>query len=223
MSGYRNTILANDAFYHVFNRTVAGEPAFIQAKDVRRALDLLNFYRYEQDLRFSFFDRLTDELKGIYLEKLSHQSPLVDICAYSLMPNHFHLLIKQRGDEGVRLFLSNFQNSFAKYFNVKNKRFGTLFQRPFKAKYIQTDGELLHLSRYIHLNPITSYMMEFQQLKVSNLTSFSSYLKINKGESFVNTEFLIKIAGSSDKYEKFVANQVDFQRRLAKIKHMILE
>ena len=223
MSGNRNVILANDEFYHVFNRTVASDPAFIQAKDVRRVLDLLNFYRYEQNLRFSFFDRLTNELKEIYLEKLSHQKPLIDIYAYSLMPNHFHLLLKQISEEGIRIFLSNFQNSFARYFNVKNKRFGSLFQRPFKAKHIQTDEELLHLSRYIHLNPVTSYLMEFEKLKESNLTSFSKYLKTNNVNSFINTEFLIKIAGSRYKYEKFVTNQVDFQRKLAKIKHLTFE
>lgn len=158
MSGRRNIVFAEGEYYHVFNRSTASEQVFTRKKDIKRALDLISFYRYKQSLRFSFYDRLKDEEKKMYLQKLSGVTPIVEIYAYSLMPNHYHLLLKQESEMGIQKFLSNFQNSFAKYFNIKNKRFGTLFQRPFKAKHIETEEELLHLSRYIHLNPVTSYI-----------------------------------------------------------------
>ncbi len=221
MSGKRNVVFSNEEFYHVFNRTTANEQVFVRKKETRKALDLLSFYKFEQTLRFSFFNRLQDEEKTIYWARLGEKNPIVDIYAYALMPNHFHLLLKQRKEKGIQSLLSNFQNSFAKYFNIKNKRFGALFQRPFKAKHISTDDELLHISRYIHLNPVTSHIMNYEDLKKSNLTSFPFYLI--KKKSFVDTDFIIKIIGSYNKYEKFVANQIDYQRKLNKIKHLLLE
>ncbi len=221
MSGRRNLVFAEGEYYHVYNRTTASEQVFTRTRDIKRALDLISFYKYRQSLRFSFYDRLKDEEKKVYLQKMSVEKPLVEIYAYSLMPNHFHLLLKQVNELGIQKFLSDFQNSYAKYFNVKNKRFGTLFQRPFKAKHIETDEELLHISRYIHLNPVTSYIMEFEELKENKLTSLSVYL--GNDETFVNTDLVTKLVGTRVKYEKFVADQVDYQRKLASIKYLLFE
>src|SRR3989344_2506445 len=159
MSGKRKVVFAEGEVYHVFNRATANEQIFVKKKDLERALDLFSFYRFKQSLRFSFFKRLTDQEKDEHIKNLSNKAPIVDIYAYSLMPNHFHLLLRENSSKRVQTFLSNFQNSFAKFFNIKNNRFGTLFQRPFKAKHIDTDGELLHVSRYIHLNPVTAYII----------------------------------------------------------------
>lgn len=221
MSGRRNVVFADNEIYHVFNRSTAGGLIFARKKDIERALNLMSYYRFDQDLRFSFFDRLSKEEKGEYLEKLSGSTPNVYILSYSLMPNHFHLLLKQRSKKGIQDHLSNFQNSFAKYFNIKNKRFGTLFQRPFKAKHVETEEQLLHISRYIHLNPVTAFMMEYKDLRSSNLTSFPSYL--SKEKSWINTDMIIKLAGSVSKYDKFVENQIDYQRKISKIKHLLLD
>lgn len=221
MSGRRNLIFAEGEYYHIYNRSVGGAEILLKEGDIRRILELISFYRFKQSLRFSFYDRLGKEEKKFYIEKHSAKPAMVDIFAYSIMPNHFHLLLKQNSEQGIRIFLSDFQNGFAKYFNIKNKRFGSVFQRPFKAKHIETDEEFLHISRYIHLNPVTSFMMEFEELKTSNLTSLPAYL--NGDNIFINTDLIINLVGSSDKYEKFVADQIDYQRRLAGIKHLILE
>ncbi|KKQ43411.1 MAG: hypothetical protein US60_C0002G0019 [Microgenomates group bacterium GW2011_GWC1_37_8] len=221
MSGKRKVVFAEGEVYHVFNRATANEQIFVKKKDLERALDLFSFYRFKQSLRFSFFKRLTDQEKDEHIKNLSNKAPIVDIYAYSLMPNHFHLLLRENSSKGVQTFLSNFQNSFAKFFNIKNNRFGTLFQRPFKAKHIDTDGELLHVSRYIHLNPVTAYIIEYDELKGSNLSSLPSYL--DKKETFISNEFLIKLVGSAARYERFVANQIDYQRKLAKIRHLLLD
>ncbi len=221
MSGKRNVIFAKNEIYHLFNRSNANESIFVKKKEITRSLNLMSFYRFNQSLRFSFFDRLPEEQKDKYLEKTLGNVPNVDILSYSLMPNHFHLLIKQTNEKGIKNYLSNFQNSFAKYFNIKNKRFGTLFQRPFKAKHVESDEQLLHISRYIHLNPVTSYMMEFENLRSSDLTSLQLYL--DKKKSWVNTDLIINLIGSVSKYEKFVKDHVDYQRKLSKIKHLLLD
>ena len=76
----------------------------------------------------------------------------MEIICYCLMPNHLHLLLRQLMDGGISKFMSNFANSYTRYFNTKSKRKGPVFEGKFKAKRIETDEQLLHLSRHIHLN-----------------------------------------------------------------------
>ncbi|HLE48782.1 MAG TPA: transposase [Patescibacteria group bacterium] len=217
----RNLVFANGETYHVYNRTTANEWTFSKKRDIERALNLISFYHYEQTIRYSFFNKLKDFQKLDYLKNNSFDKKIVEIYAYCFMPDHFHLLLRQTAENGIRNFLSNFQNSYAKYFNVKNKRHGSLFQNPFKAKHISSDETLLHVSRYIHLNPVTSYLMDTKELKDSVLTSFPIYL--GKKETLVDSKLILEIIGSRLMYRKFVANQVDYQRKLGNIKYLLID
>lgn len=221
MSGKRFQKLINGECYHVFNRSVQKEEILKSSKLLNRTLDLFGFYRFPQKLRYSYFQRLKDGLQNEYLKQLEKLTPFIEIYAFSLMPNHYHLLLKQLQDKGIEKFLSNFQNSFAKYFNLLKDRNGPVFQCPFKAKHISTDAEFLHISRYIHLNPITSSIIDLEELDNYPWTSFGSY--ISKNNSLVNTEPIIKICGSSLKYLSFVKNRADHQKKLNKIKHLIID
>lgn len=84
----------------------------------------------------------------------------LEIISYCLMPNHFHLLVKQVIDHGIVKCLNNFSNSYTRYFNIRHDRVGPLFQGRFKAVRIETDEQLLQVSRYIHLNPVASSLIE---------------------------------------------------------------
>ena len=221
MPNTRSVVFANDEIYHVYNRSVANEEIFITSKYINRVLALIRYYKDVSDIRFSFFNNLDYEKKLEFL-KSKTSLPLVEIYAYSLMPNHFHILVKQLSENGIKIFLSNFQNGFAKFYNIKNKRFGALFQRPFKAKHVSSDEEFLHLSRYIHLNPVTSYLITFNNLKKSSITSLPYYLN-NHDNSFINTKQIISMIKTPDKYLQFLHDQIDYQRKLNRIKHLILE
>ena len=72
------------------------------------------------------------------------------------MPNHYHLLLKEERSSGIIQFVSNFQKSYAKFFSTKRNRTGVLFRHNFQADHINNEEELIHISRYIHLNPVTS-------------------------------------------------------------------
>src|SRR3989344_4222398 len=221
MPNVRSIVLANNEIYHVFNRSVANAEIFLGVKNTNRALDLLKYYKNNSKVKFSIFNKMTDDAKN-EISQNNNKFPIVQIYAYCLMPNHFHVLIKQMTDKGIEKFLSNFQNGFAKYFNIRDKRSGALFQRPFKAKHVSTDEEFLHLSRYIHLNPVTSFIMNFEKLKGSEITSLPQYLAKNT-KGYVNTDFLYGMIRSQKKYLDFLSNQVDYQRRLSKIRHLIIE
>lgn len=220
----RPVVLATNEIYHVFNRSIAGENILSvnQKANLNKALEIVDYYRYPQNLRLSRFKNLPSELKEQYLDSLKNAIPLVEIYVFAFMPNHYHFLLKQIQDRGIAKFVSNFQNSFAKVFNLKNDRSGALFQNAFKAKRIATDEQFVHVSQYIHLNPVTSYLIEFDKLAGFEWTSFPAYAK-EAQIPFINTEFLLKMFATKEKYIKFVEDQVDYQRRLTLIRDLMME
>lgn len=219
----RKEILTTGEIYHVLNHSIASEEIFVRKNESNRSLELVDFYRFPQRIRYSQFKLLPKEKRSDYAVEFRKLKPLVEIYAFAFMPNHYHTLLKQIQEDGIKIFASNFQNGFAKYFNKKNNRQGALFLKSFKAKRITTDEQFLHVSRYIHLNPVTSYLIEFDQLGNYPWTSFHYYVRSCTKGNLVNTRFLLKMFGTREKYEKFVANQVDYQRKLHLIKNLILE
>ena len=219
----RRMVLANNEIYHVFNRSIGGQHIFAQNQkfNLSKALEIINYYRFPQKIRLSRFRNLSSQLKKQYLDSVGSVTPLVEIYVFAFMSNHFHFLLKQMRDKGIATFVANFQNSFAKVFNLKNDRNGALFQNAFKAKRIETDEQFIHVSRYIHLNPVTAYIIEFDKLASFEWTSFSAYA--NERVSFVNSDLLLKMFGTKEKYIKFVADQVDYQRNLAHIKDLMID
>ncbi|MBM3284200.1 hypothetical protein FJY90_08265 [Candidatus Gottesmanbacteria bacterium] len=221
---YRKIILANDEVYHILNRGVAQTPIFNLSKEYIRFLNLMEFYCYTHpSLSFSRYKRLSQEEKRRLKEDVKRKnSLLVEIFAYCLMPNHFHLLIKQIKDKGISKLLSRLQNGYAKYFNLTNKRQGPLFQSMFKAIRVETDAQLLHISRYIHLNPSTSYLVEINNLSTYLWSSFPEYLG-ERPFSYIKAGTILDMIGGKEKYKKFIFNQAEYQRKLNIIRHLALE
>lgn len=223
---YRKIVFTNEEIYHVFNRGIAKAPIFLSKRDYRRFLDLIDYYRHKDlPLSFSHYNRLPPEEKLIFREKMSKAPLLVEVLAYCLMPNHFHFLLKQLRNDGVPKMISNLENSYAKYFDIRHERTGALFQSMFKAIRMEDDNQILHVSRYIHLNPSTSYLTEFERLSFYEWSSFPYY--IGEGnlmeDQFVNSDFVLKIIGGTKKYKKFVFDNASYQRELGDIKHLTLE
>lgn len=220
----RSVVLANEEIYHIFNRSIAKENIFAQNQKVNlnKALEIVNYYRFPQKIRLSKFKSLPAELKKQYLDALEDVMPLVEVYAFAFMPNHYHFLLKQMQDKGIATFAANFQNSFAKVFNLKSNRNGALFQNAFKAKRMITDEQFIHVSRYIHLNPVAAFMIEFDKLVSFEWTSFPIYAA-DKQTLFVNSGFLLEMFETKEKYTEFVADQVDYQRSLAGIKDLMIE
>lgn len=220
----RKIVFASGETYHVLNRGVASMPIFKTPTDYRRFIALIDFYRFtDHALSFSRYNRLPKNEKDEYRENLlttgvSH----VGIFAYCLMQNHFHILLNQAEEDGIIIFFRNLQNAYGKYFNIRNQREGPLFQSRFKAVRIESDKLLLHVSRYIHLNPSTSYLVEPERLSFYEWSSYPEYLGKRKS-AFSTKDEILGLAGSPAKYEEFVLNQADYQRELRRIKHVLLE
>jgi len=120
------------------------------------------------------------------------------------MPNHFHFLLKQAQDDGIAKFMSNFQNSYTKFFNTRNGRDGALFPDQFKAVRIETEDQLLHVHRYIHLNPYTSYVVsEIKDLISYPWSSISEYLDKN-AQNICETKTVLSFFKDILAYKKFI-------------------
>lgn len=130
--------LVTGEFYHVFNRGINRQPTFTAKREYKRAQDTINFYRFlHPPLSLSKFLRLEDEKQNDALKALKQNEKLIEIHLYCFMPNHFHLLLKQKKDGGIAKFLSNSLNSYTRYFNIRHKRDGSLFLDQFKAVRIE--------------------------------------------------------------------------------------
>ena len=222
---YRKTPIVSGEIYHVFNRSIAKQPIFLNKKDYLRALDVIDFYHYKKlHLRFSFYKRLPIQERKLFFENLDkNKDTILDFLAYCLMPNHVHFLIKPKEDGSVSTFMSNFQNSYSKYFNTKYKRTGSLFQSMFKAVRIERDEQLIHVSRYIHLNPSTSFLIQPEFLESYPWSSFREYISGANKNSLVDTKLIFGLFRTREKYKRFVLDYADYQRKLDEIKHLVME
>lgn len=221
----RETPLVINQIYHVLNKGVFLQPTFSSKRDFDRALEVIRYYQNQRPpLRYSQFITLSNERRKEILDNLAKEKNfLVKIIAYCLMPNHLHLLLKQAKEEGISKFMSNFTNSYTRYFNVKNNRNGPLFQGKFKAIRVETDQQLLHLSRYIHLNPYSAYVVKIiKDMENCPYSSLPEYL--GKSEmGFCDKEIILGQFKNLASYRKFVFDQAEYQQTLQRIKHLVLE
>jgi len=223
---YRTTPLVANEVYHVFNRGVNKQQIFWDERDYSRLMDSLIYYSFvNPPVRYSFLNRLLPEQKSQILEKLyTKHERLIDIIAFVFMPNHYHILVKQLHDHGTSKFLSDWQNSFSRYINTRHDRIGPLFQGQFKAVRVSSNAQLLHVSRYIHLNPFTSGIVSIlDELPDFPWSSFPDYVG-QSNNSFVCKEIVLgQFKNDPEKYKAFVFDQADYQRSLKRIKDLAID
>lgn len=186
-------IYVENGYYHLYNRGVEKRVIFEEEQDYLTFIHLLKKYLTEDPL-FPF------SKKSLIAR--------IDLLAYCLMPNHFHLLVKQADKNAITDFIRKICTIYSMYFNQKNKRVGTLFQSRFKASLIDNNEYLLHLSRYIHQNP-AEILKENQKLKDYPYSSYPNYLGFIS-QYWVKTNEIISLLKESEKkitYQEFVESK----------------
>lgn len=151
---------------------------------------------------------------------LDSRKKIVEIVCYCLMPNHFHFLLKQVRDGSITEFVSKLSNSYTKYFNTKNERVGPLLQGEFKVVHIKRDEQLIHLSRYIHLNPLIDYFIK--DLKTYPWSSYLEYTN-SSSNSVLDKEPILSQFSSPENYQQFILDQEDYAKNLEFLKHQALD
>ena len=114
--------------------------------------------------------------KGVTFADYLRGDTLVDIGAYCLMPNHFHLLVHEKNDNGITIFMRKLATAYSMYFNVKNERKGKLFEGPFLSSHADSDDYLKYLFAYIHLNPIKLIEPKWKETGLMDGSNASDFL-----------------------------------------------
>ncbi len=206
--------------YHIFTKSIAGYIIFPHTVDYQRVIASLKYYQTFRKESFSNYLKV----KKITIPEVSliekGEKTIVEIIGYCIMPTHIHLILEQLEENGISIFINNILNSYTRYFNLKMKRKGPLWEGRFKSVLVQTDEQLLHLTRYIHLNPVTAYIVDKpEKWKFSSYKEFIGERKIE--EKICNFQKFIQI--NPVEYRRFVEEHIDFQREFAKIKKLALE
>lgn len=215
---YRKISLQKSGVYHVFTRSIAGFRIFNSDKDYERMRQVMIFYSIEKPpCKFSLFASSSKN----DLDKLILQDKLVCLIAYCFMPTHIHLLIEQVKDGGISRYVNLILKSYSKYFNVKYKRKGPLWEGRFKNVFVENDEQFLHLTRYIHLNPTSSLLVHAPQ--DWEFSSYREYIKENNIDKQKICDFSKYLTVDSLAYKKFSEERIVDQRELERIKHLVLE
>ncbi|RJP46388.1 MAG: hypothetical protein C4584_01650 [Armatimonadetes bacterium] len=204
----------NDQYYHVYNRGSEKRSIFEGRRDYSRFLKTLDYYQLDGPK-----PKLSKYFKYQKV-KLDQKKKIIEIICYCLMPNHFHFLIKQVKDGGITEFLGKISNSYTKYFNTKYNRIGPLLQGEFKAVLIEDDSQLIHVSRYIHLNPLTSFVIK--DLNNYQWSSYREYIR-NTNDQICNKDIVMSLFKSPETYQQFVMDQADYGQQLETIKHQLID
>ena len=166
-------VYVKGGYYHVYNRGVEKRNIFENSQDyqvfLKNLKEALSSPPKPEDVKITF------TLQGFPFKGVprlpKNFSKEIDLLAYCLMPNHFHLLIRQTNPGSMQSFLTSISTRYSMYFNKKYSRVGTLFQGPYKAVLVNDESYILHLSRYIHLNP-----SKYAQNLLSTYSSYADYL-----------------------------------------------
>ncbi len=226
--------IITDSYYHVMNRGVEKRVTFIDDQDYQRFLAILSYYQRENP-PISYSQRFRLKIQPLGLDMHDWGPSLVDIISYCLMPNHFHLLLRQRVDGGIPTFLGRVANSYTRAFNTRVHRIGPLFQGVYKSVGIQSNEQLVHVVRYHHLNPVVAKLVSMA--RDYRWSSHRSYLETtyptpgvgydkkvqSAAISLVTPNIILDQYSSADSFDDFVNDQANYASSLAMIKRLIIE
>lgn len=192
----RDLQFINGEYYHIYSRGVDKRKVFLRYGHYRRFLSTIK----------TILNTGSATPRLIYNQSLALNSK-VEITCYCLMPNHYHLLLMQKADNGITEFMHKINTSYTKYINLNEKRSGRLFETTFKAKQIESDELFLHVCRYIHLNPVIAGLVDSP-----DLWPWSSYLSVVKDrpDEICTSQKILSHFGAENprvSYEQFVNDQ----------------
>ena len=193
-------------FYHIYNRGNNKSTIFTTAADYGRFMFLLFVANSRDPVRMDSLVRKCRAqgrtLRSV-MKEIERGETLVDIGVYCLMPNHFHILIHEKYENGVSLFMQKLLTGYSMYFNKKYERTGSLFEGKFKAEHAGKDEYLKYLFAYIHLNPVKLIEPNWREVGVADMARVKKYLKEYKYSSYV--DYL-----GEDREEKLILNKEAF-------------
>jgi putative transposase len=180
----------NNEIYHIINRGTDKRKIFLDDKDYLRFIhDLFEFNDEKPafNIGYNFKNQYID-VKRQYIKKREPRKLLVEILAFCLMPNHYHLLIKPLTKNSKSEFIKKLNGGYAKYFNNKYERSGRLFEGKYKSILIKNESHFIHILYYIHLNPLDLIVSEWRERNIltSDVNKIMKFLENYRWSSFLD-------------------------------------
>lgn len=209
----KSSFLKNN-YYHIVNSGVEKRLIFLDKKDIDRFVSLIDYYRFKNPaVRFSFRKRPSNT----HIETPTEEA--VKIICFCLMPNHFHLLLRQEEETPISNFLSKISNSYTKYFNNRYKRVGPLFKGTFNSVPVEKIEDVVNISRHIHLDPSLGNIVK--DSRRFPFSSYPEYLALKEG--FCQKKYILDSFPTAAAYERFVQDIEDYQETKKDIDKLLLE
>lgn len=193
---------APDSFYHLYARGGSKQPIFLEDAD----------YRYFLRLFERYLSAAPAQSKAG--TQYPHYTGQLELVAFCLMRNHFHLLVYQKEVGVVAQFMKSLMVSYCRYFNLKYKRSGSLFESRYKAARVSNDRYLLHISRYIHLNP-----RSWRRYPYSSI----AYYRKGGEPDWLSTGRVLLLHTTRSEYIAFVEDYEEHKETLENLKHELAD
>ncbi len=241
---YQRPKLVNGEYYHVVVRAVGDTIVFDDEDDFYRGI--FSIYEFNNNKSVNMFNRRRNRLiekkneapceVGLNTKLIipDKRSRFVDMLAFSFMPNHLHLILKQLKDNGISKFMQKFGTGFANYFNEKYDRIGHLFNK-FRAVHIKDDNQFKNAFVYVHTNLISVIEPGWKEHGIKNPGKIKEFLENNKRHSYMDylgkkafpsvtqRDFLLEAMGGGRGCKAYTDAWIEHKNKLAGFEDIILE
>jgi len=179
----RKVTFAPGEYYHLYNRGVDKRKIFTREADYERFVTLLYACNGTRGVDL---DEQGKDIATLLEKQVDRGEPLIDICAYVLMPNHFHVMVREINEAGIGRFMHKFGVAYTSYFNKKYDRTGSLFQGTYKANHASKDPYCSYVISYIHLNPVKLVEPKWKKTGITNRALAEKFLSQYKYSSYLD-------------------------------------
>lgn len=209
----------NDKYYHIYNRGVDKRIIFQDIDDLVRFFQSMQEFNTVEPIGSIYENRFRKIKLG---HPVSKREKLIDFICYCLNPNHYHFVLQQLTNRGIEKFMHRVGMGYAKYFNQKYKRGGSLFQGRYRAIHIDSNEYLLHLSTYVNLNDRVHDLSKFgHPVSKYRKSSWQEYLGEQKG--ICRKDIILDQFENVGEYKKFAENSLKNIRERKEIEKLLLE
>ena len=220
--------------HHVFNRGYEGRIVFRDNADRKRFLESLCYFNNKTETKIQNIRNLNPASLADWIK---NRDRIVDILAFVLMPNHYHLILKEIVEEGISLFMQKLSNGYTSYFNKRyeRKKSGGIFQSRYRSVKISSDKQMDVVFNYVHTNPIELLEEGWKEFKVIDSkrslewlrgykwSSFPDYIGLDDSSAIIEKDFFLKFYGNFEGCNKSILNWTSYKARKTKLGPEIIE
>jgi len=201
-------------YYHLYNRGVDKRSIFLDKHDYKRFMILLYLCNSTKQLNIRNFFIHNKGKTFVDMFKVDRGETIVDIIVYCLMPNHFHILIREKTEGGASKFAQKLSTAYSMYFNSRYGRSGSLFEGKFKSKHIDSEPYFLWIFSYIHLNPLKLINSKWKEDFISNIIENEKFIRTYEYSSYYDyfvSDRLESVILSKNAAPEYVTQLDDFK------------